>query len=526
MPPPDDTDPRHTPTGPAPTRRRRPAAPVAHLLALAPLDVWLAMLARAGPVRPVYWPRLAFCLFTSLVGTVVTLPERAALWPVRRARFGGDAPRFDHPPGVIVVLGYYRSGTTHLHNLLACHPGVVTPRWYQCLAGQGWWMSWAVVRFMLTPFLGQTRPQDSVGFGPDWPAEDDFALATWAGASTLAARFVFPHTWPDGSAWHALDDLTPARRRRWRSLTAMFCWKVTRPGRTRVLLLKTPSHTARVAELDRLFAGRVRFVSIERDRDAVIRSNLNMHAALADHAVADPPDDQTLRARIEAELDDTTARRDAQLGAIDPARVVRLRYEDLAADPWTQLGRICPALGLLWDAPAQRRVAAYLHRVGRYQDRPAPANLPPDPEPHAAIPRPATAVATGLAVGLAGAALWLALTWLTNHQWGWRERFDPFAWIIGGVIGAAMARAGRVGSPRLGALAAAVAMAVPLAVSFPITVINWNWWGGLGHPDKWWYHNAKGALQGVTATSSLVFIALGAAAAYRQAARRGPRPPG
>ncbi len=500
------------------------AWPVAHLLALAPLDVWLRMLVGSGGVAPRYWLRLAFCLFTSWIGTVVTLPERVAMWLVRMVKFGGDQPSFEHPPGVVVVLGYYRSGTTHLHNLLACDRRVVTPRWYQCLAGQGWWVSWSVVRFMLTPFLGSTRPQDGVGFGPSWPAEDDFALATWGGASTLAGRFVFPGegVWARERAWHGLDGLDARRLRRWRSLTAMYCWKMTRFSGDKVLVLKTPSHTARVAELERLFGGRVRFVSITRERAAVVRSNLKMHESLASHALADLPDAATLRARIEQELDETDAKRDRELAAVPDERVVRVAYEELVADPMGVMGRVSAGVGLAWDLEAKDRVAGYLHRVGR-GDLSA---LPPDPEPEAGVARPGRAVVVGLGVGLACAAVWLGIVWATNRALGWQERFDFFVWLTGGVVGTAMLRAGRVGSAGLGWLAAGVTGVVFVGLSFPITVINWNWWGGLGHPDKWWYHNGKGALQGVLATSSLVFWGLGMAAAWRQASRRGPRAPG
>ena len=511
------------------TRHRGVAWPVAHLLALAPLDVWLRMLAGSGGVKPRYWARLGFCLFTSWIGTVITLPERLVMGAVRLIKFGGRAPRFEHPPGVVVVLGYYRSGTTHLHNLLACDRRVVTPRWYQCLAGQGWWVSWFVVRFMLTPFLGQTRPQDGVGFGPAWPAEDDFALAGWGGASSLAGRFVFPRGWERWGRWHALEGLSERELARWRSLTAMFCWKVTRGirGRTgRVLVLKTPSHTARVAELDRLFGGNVRFVSIERERGAVVASNLKMHGSLAAHALQDGPDGATLRARIESEFDATNAKRDRELARLDPGRVVRVDYGDLVADPVGVMRRVTEGLGLAWDREAGRSVVAYLHRVGRYRDGDLPAGLPADPEPDAGVRRTWPAVATGLGVGLACAGVWLGVVWATNRQLGWQQRFDSFVWLTGGLIGAAMLRVGRVGSPGLGGLAAAVTGVVFLGLSFPITVINWNWWGGLGHPDQWWYHNGKGALAGVTSTSSLVLGALGMVTAWRQASRTGPRAPG
>ena len=163
--------------------------PVPHMLALAPLDVWARLIARSGGVGPRYWLRLAGVLLTSTVGTVATLPERVLVWLWLAAR-GGDPARFDHPPGVIVVAGYYRSGTTHVHNLLACDPGVVTPRWAQAMAPQGFRLSWWLTRLLLVPFVGGSRPQDAVGFGPMWPGEDDFALAGWGACSTLPGRLV------------------------------------------------------------------------------------------------------------------------------------------------------------------------------------------------------------------------------------------------------------------------------------------------------------------------------------------------
>ncbi len=512
-------------------QHRKPgfAWPVGHLLALGPLDVWFRLILGSG-VRPRYWLRLACCLATSWVGTVVTAPERLAMAAVRRRRYGGQAPVFDHGPGVIVVLGYFRSGTTHLHNLLACDPRVVTPRWYQCLAGQGWWLSWGVVRFMLTPFLGQTRPQDGVGFGGGWPAEDDFALASWGLASSLPGRFVLPDQWDRWQRWHTLEGLCEADLRRWRSLTAMFCWKVTRwgawRGRARVLVLKSPSHTARVAELDRLFAGNVRFVKIDRDRAAVVRSNIKMHAALATHALQDLPDEATLRARIERELDETEAKCARELDAIDPSRVVRVAYDDLVRDPVGEMERVGRGVGLAWNDAARRSVVAYLHRVGRYRGDESVAALPPDPEPRAGVRRTGLGIAAGVVVALACAGVWLGLVWATKHTLGWNTRLDGLVWLTGGLVGVAMARAARLGSVWLGLVGAVLTLAVFWGTTFPIEIITDNWWGGMGHPEEWWYHNRKGAIAGVTHSRAILFTVLALVTAWRHGTRTTPRAPG
>lgn len=507
------------------------AWPIGHLMALAPLDVWARVLARGG-VGARFWLRLVGCLLTSWVGTVVTMPERLVLWVVRLVKFRGSRAGFVYEPGVVVVLGYYRSGTTHLHNLLACDPRVVTPRWYQCLAGQGWWASWSVVRFLLVPFLGQTRPQDGVGFGGSWPGEDDFALATWGGASSLPGRFVLPAQHDRWSRWHGLDGLSKKELARWRSMTAMFCWKVTRwgvwTGRARTLVLKSPSHTARVAELDRLFGGNVRFVRIERDRPSVVASNVKMHVALVGHALQELPDEYTVRERIEDELDATDAKCERELSAIDADRVVRVSYEDLVRDPVGEMERVSAWVGLGWDEDHRARdsVVGYLHRVGRYRAGASVADLPADPEPRSGVRRTGLGIVAGVLAMLVCCAVWLGLVWVTENVIGWDTRLDGMVWVTGGVVGVVVARASRVGSVLLGVVVGLLTLLAFWGTSFPIEIITDNWWGGLGNREQWVYHNRKGAIDGVTHSRAILFTVLGVLTAWRHGSRVGPRAPG
>ena len=74
-------------------------------------------------------------------------------------------------------------------------------------------------------------------------------------------------------------------------------------------------------------------------------------------------------------------------------------------------------------------------------------------------------------------------------------------------------------------VSAALTPVIFVAVSFVITVVNWNW-AADGTLDQWLYHNTKGALYGVASSSSLVFAVLGVVTAYRHGSDDGPRAPG
>ncbi len=525
--------------------------PVSHVLALAPLDVWVRMLARADGVRPKYWPRLAFVLFTSFVGTAISMHERV-LWrvwgwiPMNRARLEQFRPE------VIVILGYYRSGTTHLQNLLACDERVLTPRWYQCLAGQGYLLAWSVIRVMLVPFLGRTRPQDAVGFGPEWPGEDDFALATWGGCSSIAGRHVFPQNREHWQGWHALAGLSEQQLNKWRDLTKRFVYKLTRGEQRRVVVLKSPSHTARVAELDRLFDGRVRFVHLVREPGAVIDSNVRMFHALRNHALQELPDVQTIRDEIVAEYDATERKCAADLGAIDESRWVRVRFDDLRNDPMGVLGSVYAGVGQEFDARAQDTVRAYLGSLGSYRHEKEPIALgevsqherevrdkmrtrylldAPARESRALAyqPRASARVVRGM-LGACGIAMacwgaWvLVVAGLTTA--GMQMRLVALVWPIGALIGMGTRRvSGGRGTKTLGVWSGALTLIVVVTVLFPISVIIWNWAKDDGF-DAWLYHNWRNVRQALSGTSSIVLVILGMLNAYRHASEDGPIVPG
>jgi len=525
--------------------------PVAHLLALAPLDTWLKMLGRADGVRPKYWPRLAFVLFTSFVGTVCTVHERLVMAIFKKSKRGRRALE-GFEPEVVVILGYYRSGTTHLHNLLSNDERFVTPRWYQCLAGQGFVLGWWIVRFLLVPFLGRTRPQDSVGFGPEWPGEDDFALATWGGCSSLAGRHVFPSAWDDWKRWHDLEELSVRERTTWRNLTKRFVYKITRGRTNRIVLLKAPSHTARVAELDRVFHGRVRFVHLVREPGEVVDSNVRMMHALRNHALEDLPDVQTIRDRIVEEYDATERKCGEELAALGEKQSVRVRFKDLRSDPIGTLNVIYGGLGMDLDAQTQRSVRDYLGSLGSYQNERESIDLGEITEHERAVcdamgtryglaapaltgkaleytPRPAPRVLRGMLAGM-GVAMMCWGMWLLLvgglHAFGLDIRLTGLIWVCGALIGLGARKAsGGRGTRALGIWCGVVTLVTVVTVLFPVSVIIWNWGADDGF-DAWWYHNWRNVRQALGGTSSIALVLLGVLTAYRHASDDGPIVPG
>jgi hypothetical protein len=96
--------------------------------------------------------------------------------------------KLKNPP--IFILGHWRSGTTHLHNLLCQDPksGFITT--YQSIFPSNLY-SKGLFKPFLKMVIPPTRPSDNVKLGVDLPQEDEFALENLI-APTFYNFFFFP----------------------------------------------------------------------------------------------------------------------------------------------------------------------------------------------------------------------------------------------------------------------------------------------------------------------------------------------
>lgn len=336
-------------------------------MALAPIGVWARVLVLSrGRVRPVAFATLALSLLGSMISTVVTLPERLLLWPwlVRATRDG----RVDHEPGIIVVLGYYRSGTTHLHNMLSCDPSNRTTRWIEALAPHGFVVSWWLLRMLLIPVSPRVRPQDPMDFGNSWPGEEHFGVLNWSLACALLGRFVLPDQRERFDRYHDLSGLTERELSRWRRFEARVVAKTALQARGRRVLLKSPSNSARVEELVRMFGlGRVKFIRVRRDPEDVIASNEKLDERFDAYSLQTPLPPAERSRLIREEFERTELLLDDARERLPEGSYAEMTFDELSSDPVSAIERAYDRLGLTMSAPCRERMRAYSESVAGYR---------------------------------------------------------------------------------------------------------------------------------------------------------------
>ncbi len=310
----------------------------------------LSLVARHGLPSWRGAPAYGVALATSLVRLPFTLVDLA----IEAAR-----PTEVAPP--VFIVGFPRSGTTHLHNLLAASGAFATaPPVLAALPWEGRTLApW--VKPFIDPTLPRTRLIDGVAMGPDVPTEDEVGLANLAPKSYFHAVY-FPRHFARGYREGLAGVPGPARVRAIRR----YVRALGRRTGGRPLLLKNPAYTAQVGTLLRLFPG-ARVVHIHRDPRAVFASSCRaLGRTMRELALQDVPEEG-----VEAAVLDTYPRvmrafRE-QAAGLPPGTLAEVAFEDVVLDPQGVLRRLWAELRLPSPEGARERVEAHLAEVAGFR---------------------------------------------------------------------------------------------------------------------------------------------------------------
>lgn len=268
----------------------------------------------------------------------------------------------EHPP--IFVLGFWRSGTTLLHNLITSDPQFTFANYYQCLCPQHFLLTEKLVTPWTGRFLPETRPMDNVQVKWDMPQEDEVGLC----AMTLASYYlqiIFHNQREKYDRFLDMADCTDAERNAWKAALDYLIRKLTLKHRKQVVL-KTPSHTYKIPHLLDLYPN-AKFIHIYRNPYAVFKSAVHLRGTMYEENGMCRPDfgdlDEVVLQLYERGFQ--IYERDKKL--IPAGHLVDVRYEDFEQDPLAHLERIYQELGLGGFEGLKSAVEPQMPQLRRYK---------------------------------------------------------------------------------------------------------------------------------------------------------------
>ena len=330
--------------------------PFSHPLFGSSLRNLCQLLAANGPVSIKYTPQL----LTALISAAMRLPMSLAEHLLYHNKI--EAMEMEPP---IFIVGHWRSGTTHICNLLSQSPdfGFVTP------VATGIPNDLLLIGRLFKPWLEKSIPPDRlidrVAVDAHSPQEDEFGLANMVPISFLHGLY-FPKRFSENfSKGVFFDNCSEKEIERWKRASSNYLKKVYLDQKQRQLLIRNPAYTARIPLLRAMWPG-AKFIHIYRNPYRVFPSMRNyfekLFPALSlqdyQHVEVDDIIFTTYKRMMETVIKD--------LSQLPEGEFIEIKYEDLEERPLAELENTYNRLGLSGFEEAEPFFEKYLQGIRGY----------------------------------------------------------------------------------------------------------------------------------------------------------------
>lgn len=288
----------------------------------------------------VSWQRLP--MFFLVGGCAIGNSVLAAL---QQWRFGKRIQHQPIEPAPIFVVGHWRSGTTLLHELLSLDDQFGYPTTLECFLPHHFLVSEPLFRPLMRLLLPSKRPMDNMPTGVDLPQEDEFALAAM-GAPSPYQQIAFPNQPALYQNLLNMENVEPG-------IEAAFADNLTRflkslmLKKNKRLILKSPTHTGRIAWLAKRYPG-CKFIHIARNPVEVFLSTKRLWRRLHEVQGFQIPryTDEELSERVHSDYQVMYQGYMKGRRELEPHQWIEVQFEELIADASAVVRQIYQTLNL------------------------------------------------------------------------------------------------------------------------------------------------------------------------------------
>ena len=180
------------------------------------------------------------------------------------------------PKQMIFIVGHYRSGTTHLHNLIEAAGDLIAPTTYECAMPAHFLFTNSWLKPIISLFTPNQRLFDTMKMSVDTPQEDELAMASLC-AATPYLSITFPFNDDYFKSCISLKSLPQKDIDDWKAIHSRFVLKLGRKTQgNKGLILKSPAHSSRIKTILELYPD-AKFIHIHRNPVPVVKSSLNLY---------------------------------------------------------------------------------------------------------------------------------------------------------------------------------------------------------------------------------------------------------
>ena len=290
---------------------------LAHILSgTTPLNLFRLLRDNQFRVHFAQYPRLILVILMNVLNTPFVLLEN---------RIYGKRIRSTKVIQPIFILGYPRSGTTHLIYQLSRDAQFGWCKTYECMSPHVMLLLGPFLRWVSRIALPKKRPMDNMPMGPDLPAEEEFAMANM-GLASMTHGLYFPRQFTAYTQRFALFG-DEAMKAEWKRNHLFLLQKLTYKNKGRQLILKSPFDTARIPEILELYPD-ARFIHIVRNPLDVYSSNKRLYQKILPQLALQNISDQHMEEHIQQTYKLVFDRFHKHFPLLDDSQRYQIKYED------------------------------------------------------------------------------------------------------------------------------------------------------------------------------------------------------
>ena len=304
-----------------------------------------------------YFPRIFLVDFFSSIGIPFRVYER---W-----RYDRLINKIQITKDPIFILGHWRSGTTHLHNLLCQDPQFGFVTMLEALFPNAF-LGNALFKSFMRLFLPNTRPMDNMEMGIDKAQEEEMALSN-----------LFPYTFYNGFyfpkklrefyyKYIRFENLPKKVQEKWIDIYNYLLRKTTWNMHGKQLILKNPANTGRIKFLLKMFPN-AKFVHIYRNPYVVFASTKRFYQKTVDAFKLQRVSDEEIEGDILWIYKNMMKTYFKEREMIPKGNLIEIKFEDLEAQPLVELEKIYKQLKIDGFNKAIPSFCSYLDGLHNYR---------------------------------------------------------------------------------------------------------------------------------------------------------------
>jgi hypothetical protein len=261
-----------------------------------------------------------------------------------------------HP---LFILGHWRSGTTYLHNLLSLDPTLGYFSTFHASLPFIFLGNEARIKSFVSTSLPKKRPMDDVAMGPEFPQEDEFALAAVCPYSANHGM-CFPRNAEYYNRFIFMDNVSQRIKDEWKEVYRYLIKKETVYRGGKQLVLKNPANTARIKLLLEIFP-EAKFIHIYRNPYHVYHSMMKLLLNIVPFmCVQKPPKIEEVERQILGVYKRMYMKYLNERTDIPKENLIEIRYEDFIQKPLEQLSSIYTKLNLSGFNESKKNIVEYI----------------------------------------------------------------------------------------------------------------------------------------------------------------------